>query len=266
MPESTEGTATDQGAPARTSTRRDRQQGPDARLVWGVVAVAVVVLVAIVGAKIALSGKTGTVPNVAGLTQALATKAIEDAGFKVGRIMTQESTASAAGVVLQQAPESGVAVSKDTVVEIVVAQPVRRVKTPSVIGQKATEASSTLASAGFAPIAFGDYNATEPVGAVYGQAPAPGSDVPSGTPVVFAVSKGPRPAGSKLLVTVPSVLGQPIENATNVIKAAKLKEATVEMASDVIVPGAIMVQFPAASAKVPDGSTMLIVVSVGPRR
>ncbi len=73
------------------------------------------------GSKVTLFWSDGpeTVPNVVGKTEREATKLIEDAGFKVSRV-TDSSTESKKGEVLQQSPAAGQRLDKDSTVTIVV--------------------------------------------------------------------------------------------------------------------------------------------------
>ncbi len=73
------------------------------------------------GSKVTLFWSDGPeeVPDVVGKTEAEATKLIEQAGFKVSRV-TDSSTESEKGTVLQQSPEKGQTLDKGSTVTIVV--------------------------------------------------------------------------------------------------------------------------------------------------
>ncbi|MCW2850207.1 MAG: pknB, partial [Marmoricola sp.] len=73
------------------------------------------------GAKVTLFWSDGPedVPSVVGKTEAAATKLIEGAGFKVSRV-TDSSTKSKKGTVLQQSPATGQTLDKGSTVTIVV--------------------------------------------------------------------------------------------------------------------------------------------------
>ena len=92
-----------------------------------------------------------------------------------------------------------------------------------------------------------------------GQSPAAGASVPKGTAVILTVSLG-QPA-----ITVPNVVGMIQSDAEAAIIAAKLTVGTVTTAYSNTVPtGKVITQNPAAGASVAQGSSVSLVVSLGP--
>jgi serine/threonine-protein kinase len=88
------------------------------------------------------------VPNVTGDAEAAARNTLTNAGFTVTS-SSQQSSAVAAGNVIAQNPAPGTKAAPGSAVDIVIATAPTTAKVPSVIGDTAAAAQSTLQSAGF---------------------------------------------------------------------------------------------------------------------
>jgi serine/threonine-protein kinase len=96
------------------------------------------------GTKVTLFWSDGPeqVPSVVGKTEDAARKLIEDAGFKVSRV-TDSSTKSKKGTVLQQSPSAGQTLDKGSTVTIVVStyEPPKEPDQPSKSAEPSAEPS-----------------------------------------------------------------------------------------------------------------------------
>src|SRR6185436_20662921 len=87
------------------------------------------------------------VPNVVGLAQAAAGTALTAAGLTVGSITTVNS-ATAAGIVLSQAPSAGTSLAPGTGVALTVSLGPANVIVPNVVGQAQGVGTTNLTNAG----------------------------------------------------------------------------------------------------------------------
>jgi serine/threonine-protein kinase len=89
-----------------------------------------------------------TVPDVVGQSQASAKSTLQGAGFNV-QVTTQTTSSATAGNVISENPAAGSSEPQGTTVTIVVAKALATVSVPSVTGDTAAQASTTLQAAGF---------------------------------------------------------------------------------------------------------------------
>jgi len=131
--------------------------------------------------------KEVSVPEVTGETQADATATVAAAGLKVG-VSKREVAEPAAGTVISQTPGAGTQLKVGGQVTIVVAQALKQVAAPSVVGQSEAQAIATLTSAGFTSNTV-SRDVTDPskVGTVVQQSPAAGHKLAAGATVTIAV-------------------------------------------------------------------------------
>ena len=119
-----------------------------------------------------------TVVDYAGKTQAVATKALQAAGFKVV-VKPAFSDAVKRGVVISQDPNSGTKF-KNSVITLTVSQGPEFIAVPTVLGLKANQATATLEAAGFTVQRLGAGNFT-----VRAQNPGPGQKARRGDTVTI---------------------------------------------------------------------------------
>ena len=130
---------------------------------------------------------------------------------------------------------------------------------PSVVGLPQAQAEQAIAAAGFY---IGSVSTTQTisasqVGRVTTQTPAPNTTLKLTDSINIVVS------GGQLLFSVPDVVGKPQEDAKSEIMAAKLQVSVTQSYSPTVTVGAVMSQSPAAAQKVPSGTTVGVVVSLG---
>ncbi len=136
----------------------------------------------------------------------------------------------------------------------------RMVTVPNVVGMAQGDAQSAIAAAKLIVGAITQANsATVPVGSVISQNPLAGTLVAEGSSVSLVISTGP------VMVSVPNVVGMTQAVATSTITSAKLAVGAITEANSATVPvGSVISQNPAAGISVPEGSSVDLVVSLGP--
>jgi beta-lactam-binding protein with PASTA domain len=134
------------------------------------------------------------------------------------------------------------------------------VQVPGVVGLSVQDAQAKLEDAGLhVRIAKGRYDPQAPVDQVLSQRPDPATEIREGSLVVLVPSLGPPP------VKVPDLVGMTVPDARSALErlGLRLGEPT-ERYDEKSKAGEIIAQGTAAKHKVPQGSTIEVVVSKGP--
>ena len=105
------------------------------------------------------------------------------------------------------------------------------------------------------------YSSSTATGKVMDQSPPGDVFTKNGSSVNLVVSQGSPPAGA---ATVPKVVGQSQQEATQALTAAGFKVEVVELYSSSVPEGDVGAQAPAGGAQSPPGATVSIAVSLGP--
>jgi beta-lactam-binding protein with PASTA domain len=202
-----------------------------------------------------------TVPNVEGMTQAAATKAITGASLMVGTVAQQASNTVVTGNVIGQDPAKGSSLAQGSPVNLVISSGPQIVNVPNVQGLTENAATTALTEAKFVigKVAqqTSDLVAT---GKVISQDPASGSSVAEGSPVNLVISSGPQ------LVAVPNVEGLTQDAATTAITGVRLRVGTVaQQTSNTVAAGKVASQDPATGSSLAQGSPVNLVISSGPQ-
>ena len=135
------------------------------------------------------------IPEVVGQTEADATQALDQAGFKSGATKGYSDTAPV-GQVISQTPPGGVYAKTGLEVVLVLSEgpaPSQAVTVPDVGGKTQDEATKLLEDAGFKVDVLEVYSDSIPTDQVAGQAPAAGGSTVPGATVTIAMSLGPPP-------------------------------------------------------------------------
>ncbi len=200
-----------------------------------------------------------TVPDVVGLTQAIAESAVTTAGLTVGVVSTANHPTVPVGRVISQNPPAGAGVVPGTSVALILSVGPANVTVPNVVGTTQAAAGSAITAVGLAVgVIATAHHPVVPAGIVISQNPIAGASVAPGTPVALVLSLGPAP------VVVPNVVGQEQGVAEAALLAAGLAVGTVTTALDSNVPeGSVISQNPVAGASVPPGSAVNLLVSLG---
>jgi beta-lactam-binding protein with PASTA domain/predicted Ser/Thr protein kinase len=225
--------------------------------------VLVVLLLAIIAAvAIALwwtmSGDKKTVPSVVGLSRSAAVAAVEKAGFKAG-IQEEFSERVAAGFVSRQAPTGGTRLREGGTVDIWVSKGSEKVTLQDFKGWTDTEVDDWLSKNDLVGDRRTGKSGAVADGQVFKQDPPAGTEVQRGDTISYWVSTG------KPQATVPALANMSQADATNALTAAGLKLGNVSSELSESVPaGYVIRQDPPAGQKVDKGSTVDIVLSIGP--
>ena len=204
--------------------------------------------------------RMAVVPNVVGMAEGAAGTAIAAADLSLGTTIREYNDTVPFGQVISQEPGAGLSVPAGSSVNLVVSLGPAPVTVPDVGGKTQAEAEETIRAAGLAVGTIAnEYSDTVPAGMVMGQNPPAGTSAAKGSTVDLTVSSGPH------IVTVPNVVGLPQGEAASALAAVGLAVGTVTTQhSDIIPEGSVISQDPDAGSEVAPGSTVALVVSLGP--
>ncbi len=200
-------------------------------------------------------------PDLVGKTERQARDLLEAQGLEVGSVEKQAVDPSLrqkqpAGTVIDQDPLGRVKVRAGAKVKIVVSTGVRRVRVPSVVGTLLNDARGQLADLQLQISRVDMVDGQKREGEVLVINPPPGTEVDAGSKVIVAVSTGK--------VAVPDVVGLDEQTATDQLSQAGF---TVKVQKEVRTDqpaGTVVRTGPAAKAKAPYGSEVIIVVAEAP--
>jgi eukaryotic-like serine/threonine-protein kinase len=195
---------------------------------------------------------TNSVPNLTGMQEQQARTEADASGFDVK--VVRRSGAGTPGTVLDQGPEAGVELQAGAQMLIVVSSNAQA-SVPNVTGMKVDAAKQALTAQKLTP-QVQQVDSNQPAGLVLSQDPVAGTKVASGTQVRLAVSKGPE------MVTVPSLRGLSLENATQKLSDAGLTARIIRVSSSEP-EGTVIAQDPPGGQKVKKGTAVRINVSQG---
>lgn len=204
------------------------------------------------------------VPDVRQSTQADAEASI-NALLVVGEVTFEYSPQFPvvdAGNVISTNPSGGALVYVGSTVDIVVSLGAAPIATPDVRGLPQVDAETAIVAADLVVGTVTPFpSETVPVGNVISQSPLVGYLVAPGTAVDLTISSGPVPVE----ISVPSVVGLSQAAAETAITEASLTVGVVLTAnSETVAAGDVISQNPVAGTNVSEGSTVDLVVSLGP--
>jgi len=202
------------------------------------------------------ASKPVTVGDYTKIRESAARAAILNAGLKP-EIKRQPSTAQPPTFVFDQAPSAGNKIDKGNAVTIFVSTGPAKAVVPDVRGKSATDAAAAIASAGLEPDVH-EVNSTKDVNTVVAQAPKPGVKVVKGSKVRINVSKGPP------TIAVPPVVGLPFAQASSELQAKGFAVKRNDQDSNEAA-GIVLSQDPGGNTPAPEGSTITLAVSKGPK-
>jgi eukaryotic-like serine/threonine-protein kinase len=240
------------------------EDGPGGgRRKWPWIVAALVALLLIVGLVWAFnyisgSGGNNSVPNVAGLTQAVAEKEIVKSDL-VPVAENQSSSTVPKGDVISTSPPFGTKVAKNSQVKLFVSTGAAAVSVPNVIGQSETAAMNELESKGFSVNEKSQPNSTEPINQVVNQSPKGNTTAAKGSTVTIYVSGG----GTQ----VPGVVGESQAAATQTLENDGFTVNAVVgsgAGSSGFSPGTVWKTSPAAGTVLAQGGSVTIYVVAQP--
>ncbi|HET6968704.1 MAG TPA: PASTA domain-containing protein, partial [Ornithinibacter sp.] len=191
------------------------------------------------------------VPPVVGMTLAEATARIEAVNLKVGKVTEAFDEKIPDGQVVSAKPGPGANLKRDASVAMTVSKGRKPIKVPDFTGKSAETASRELSDRGLEVDATKQENSDSvPKGRVISQSPRDGT-LFRGDTVTLVVSKGP------VLVDVPNVVGQQVQQARQALEAAGFTVAIREALGGFF--GTVRLQDP-AGGKAPKGSTVTLTI------
>jgi eukaryotic-like serine/threonine-protein kinase len=209
------------------------------------------------GSTVTLSVSSGpavvAVPDVADLTEAEATKRLENAGFRVTS-EEQFSNTVPRGKAIGTEPAAGTQLSTLQAVNLLISKGANKVQVPDVVGLDDQAALATLQAAGLSGTEV-QRDSDQPQGQVVSQSPSAGNLVPRGSAVTIFASSG--------AVTVPDVTGQSQQTAVTALKKAGFTVAvTQEPTTDPTQVGRVISEFPPGGSRGQRGDTVTISVGI----
>jgi serine/threonine-protein kinase len=195
------------------------------------------------------------VQNYLNMQEQLARQKIKDDGFN-DVVNHHSSRTTQAGLVYMQRPEAGKRIPRGSDVVIYVSTGLPRREVPQLVDLDQTEAVAQLARLGLKAEPH-EVPSSKPSGTVLAQDPPAGTKVEVNTVVRINISKGPQP------VSVPSVVGLPIDQASSTLQGLKFRVATTFVESDQPA-NTVIDQSPEANASAGKGSVITLTVSKGP--
>ena len=212
-------------------------------------------------------GEEVTIPDVDGYTRERAVKALEDLGFTVDVTETFDENV-AAGNVISITPKSGGKTSRGSVIRMVVSkgkqeEEEEEVTVPDIRNMTEAQAKSELTKAGLksgtARSAFSD---TVEEGRIISQSISRGTKVPKDTAVSYEVSKGKEV--TDVYIGNAEKNGSSESAVTSYLTGKGLKVSRSEQYHNSVPKGNVISYSPGNGNTVPIGSTVNIVVSLGP--
>jgi beta-lactam-binding protein with PASTA domain/tRNA A-37 threonylcarbamoyl transferase component Bud32 len=170
-------------------------------LPWLIPAAVIIAVIAVAASMLTSNGKTYSVPEIDGQTQAQAVVAMRQAGLDNYQFVQQSNGSVAKGTVISTNPTNGQNVSSPTTpVTIYVSAGVGKITVPGVVNLSQNAATAQLTKDNLNVNVQPDPTSTAAQGTVTKQNPIAGTQVNPGQTVTIYVSPGG--------VTVPSVLGE----------------------------------------------------------
>jgi len=223
----------------------------------GLLALALLALLAFLAADGLLAPDKKEVPNVVGKQLIQARQQLERAGFEVQTERVQSRAEF--DQVLDQDPNAGEEAEKGSTIILEVSRGPGNVLVPTVSGLPREQALKELEKADL-KVSVEERSSDEiREGYAVRTTPEAGRQVVKGSRVTLFVSTGPEQ------VAVPDVTGISRESAEDSLRAEGLKVVVREEASDTP-EGEVVAQDPAAGSEVDAGSRVTITVSTGPEQ
>jgi len=224
-------------------------------------ALRVLIACALAASALALAGCRPEVPQLIGMRQADAVRAIEEAGYTLGEVNVVATDQVAVGLIAEQSPVYGTKLKKGSPISVSVNfSNGSDAIVPTVTGLEEQTAVGVADTTGLVPLVVDQYSDVVAEGLCAEQVPAPGASVSVGDTLVIVMSKGKQPEQVK----VPDVKGKSQSDAESAITAAGLTSEVFKVYDSETSKGKVMGQQPKPGGSVNKGSKVQIVVSLGP--
>ncbi len=220
-----------------------------------------VLLVLMLALAALITGCGPSVPDIVGMKQADAVRALEEAGYKLGNVNAVATKDVPLNTVAATNPPAGESAREGTAIDVSVnLADGETVIVPNVSDMEQVTAEGIAKTLGLTGVVAEQYSDTAPKGTVFEQVPTAGSEVVTGDTLVMVVSKGAEPAKAK----VPSVTGKSQANADSALKSAGFVMAPHSVYDSKVANGAVIAQVPASGATAKVGSEVDVLISLGP--
>lgn len=161
--------------------------------------------------------KMTTIPNVVGMSEADAEKALQDKILVVKKGDPVYSDDVEQGEVVSVSPSEGAEVKEGTTVTLVISKGNQPATVPKLTGKSQSDAEAALSQAGLSGNATEDYSDTVEEGVIISQDTDAGKEVSKGTTIGYVVSKGPK----MTVVTVPDLSYKDQNTAGKTVEAGR---------------------------------------------
>lgn len=224
-----------------------------------VLSLAVAAVIAL--AAFTLSGCGTKTPDLVGMKQADAVRALEDAGFRLGEVSQVMTDTVPLGMIAAQSPAAGERIRDRTpTMDLAVSfSDGKRVLIPTVGEMEQVTAEQVATSLGLVPLVVDEYSETTVKGIVAAQSPAPGAEVDAGSTLLIVMSKGPAPEKAK----VPDVVGDSKADGEASLEKAGFVVEMFEVYDSEVGKGKIIAQQPEAGKSATVGSKVQFIASLG---
>ncbi|TDC26982.1 Stk1 family PASTA domain-containing Ser/Thr kinase [Streptomyces sp. 8K308] len=206
------------------------------------------------------------VPDLAGLTVAQARERAAAEGLVVAEA-GQRPCAQEEDTVCETAPPTGEEIERGETVTLLMSSGPQPVPVPNVVGDPFEEALAELQDSGFRVAQETEETADAEPGTVLSQDPESGEEAPPGETVTLTVAATPTATeepgqdDEPAAVTVPDVVGQPLESAFALLVNAGLQPVQSEEVNPSVTPGTVLRQSPAGGAQTTPGTPVQIVIA-----
>jgi len=218
----------------------------------------VAVLAVVIGVGVSsASGARALVPDVTGRPISVAAERIRSARLTTATMGAYATTDYDSGVVVDQAPRHGTSVPRGTPIQLLVAVTPTRTVVPDLYLDPVPTAQARLGVSMLRPVVYQQLSDTVPYGRVVSQMPRAGQVVKGGQQVAIFQSMGRGTGGA----VVPSVLGQPVDQAATDISDVFLVAILFDARPGTVPSGRVTDQVPAPGSRVPFGSAVPIIVT-----
>jgi serine/threonine-protein kinase len=244
-----------------TIPRLERRRRRGLRRFAGALLAVVALVAAAWGAWNYLLPHRADVPPVVGLSVQEATERLTDAGFRVEIGESVYSLDVPKGDVVRTRPAATATLDQGATVTLVPSLGPRPVDVPSVKGKTVEQATQILTGEGLRVTDRVErrYRAEIPEGRVIATDPPSGAHAHEGDDVTLIVSKGPPP------VEIPPVVGLSEDAAKQELTGLGFHVKVEKRYSNRVQVGFVISQDPEPPVQRPRGSTVTILVSLGPR-
>jgi serine/threonine-protein kinase len=191
------------------------------------------------------------------MSKAQAVAAAQQSGFHLAYDGGRFDEKIAKDTVVGQRPGAAQRVVKGGTITLTLSLGPERYKVPDENGQPFDQAAADLTARKLVPRRQDVYDDTMPAGNVLATEPPKDTVLPPGTEVVVKVSKGKAP------ITVPSVIGQDVNQAQQALQALGLSVAVQQQQSDKPA-NQVINQDPPEGSGLEKGARVILTISSGP--